>query len=42
MSANIFAPSSSLLHDMQEVKELMSSGKVPPDSKACMEKYLGS
>ncbi|KAL0031069.1 hypothetical protein WJX77_002321 [Trebouxia sp. C0004] len=27
---------------VKEVKELMSSGKVPPDSTACMEKYLGS
>ena len=42
VGANISAPSSSSLHNMQEVEELMSSGKVPPDSKACMKKYLGS
>lgn len=27
---------------MQEVKELLLQGKVPPDSKACLDKFLAN
>ena len=29
-----------LMFPMQEVKQLLSKGQVPPDSKACLDKYL--
>ena len=27
---------------LQEVKELLLQGKVPPDSKACLDKFLAN